>query len=81
MARDPDEPVAVDQTAQLEQAFILEFLERRGHTPGSVHQLPPAEAMALMKEASLYASSRLTEVESRAQYVHDIHDATHRRES
>jgi hypothetical protein len=81
MARDPDEPVAVDQTAQLEQALILEFLERKGHTLATLQDLPADELKALMREASLYASGRLTEVESRAHYVHDIHDATHRRES
>ncbi len=71
------ETVRVDQTAQLEQALIVEFLERLGHTLATVRELPDAEATALLKDASLYASSRLTEVESRAHYVHDIHNASH----
>lgn len=75
MRRDPDEPVRVDQTAQLEQAFIAEFLERRGYALATLRALPQAEADAIMKEASVYASARLMEVESRAQYVHDIHHA------
>jgi hypothetical protein len=32
-----------------------------------------------MREASIYASAKLSEVEARAHYVHDIHDATQRR--
>lgn len=74
---DVAETARVDQTAQLEQALIAEFLERRGHTVASVHGLPEADASALRREASLYASSRLSEVESRAHYVHDIHNASH----
>jgi len=35
--------------------------------------LPPAEARALLQQASVYASCRLTEVESRAHFVDDMH--------
>ena len=60
---------------QLRQAAI-EFLERRGHTLATIHNLPEAEATALMKEASIHASARLSEVDARSHYVHDIHDAS-----
>jgi hypothetical protein len=69
----PDVPPRADQTAQLEQAFITEFLERRGVTRTTLHELPGDEQHALLREASAYASARLAEVESRAQYVHDLH--------
>jgi hypothetical protein len=69
----PDVPPRADQTAQLEQAFINEFIERRGVTRTTLVELPEDEQHALMKEASAYASARLAEVESRAQYVHDLH--------
>jgi len=69
----PDVPARNDQTAQLEQAFIAEFFERRGLTTAEVRQLPEAERHALACEASSYASARLAEVESRAHYVHDLH--------
>ena len=75
MRSNSDEPVRADQTAKLEQAFIAEFLERSGHTPDSLRMLPSDQAEALMKQASAYASGRLTEVESRAHFVHDIHHA------
>ena len=71
-----DEFKQSDPEATLERAFIAEFLERRGHTILTVHELPQAEATALMKEASIYASAKLSEVEARAHYVHDIHDAS-----
>ncbi len=76
MLHDADTPARSDQTAQLEEAFILEFLEKHGHTLDEVRTLPEAEANALRTAASSYASVRLAEVESRAQYVHEIHDAS-----
>lgn len=54
-------------------ALISEYLERRGHTLHTLHLLPEADRHTLMRDASLYASSRLSEVESRAQYVDDLH--------
>ena len=62
-----------DPLSELERAFMAEFLQDRGHTLGSVQLLPPAQAHALLQEASVYASCRLTEVESRAHYVNDMH--------
>ena len=73
MQFDPDQTPRPDQTAELERALIGEFLERRGYTLQTVRELPEAEQHAIMREASLYASSRLTEVESRAQYLDDLH--------
>jgi len=62
-----------DPLSELERAFMAEFLQDRGHTLESVQLLPPAQAHALLQEASVYASCRLTEVESRAHYVNDMH--------
>jgi hypothetical protein len=62
-----------DPLSELERAFMAEFLQDRGHTLESVQTLPPAQAHALLQEASVYASCRLTEVESRAHYVNDMH--------
>lgn len=63
--------------AALERALIKEFLQSRGHTEESVRGLPPDAAHALLREASLHASLRLTEVEARAHYTRDLHDPTH----
>jgi hypothetical protein len=73
MHPDADSTPSRDQTADLEQALIAEFLERRGHTMHSVQALPDAERHAILREAALHASMKLTEVESRARYVDDIH--------
>ena len=62
-----------DPLSELERAFMAEFLQDRGHTLESVQMLPPAQARVLLLEASVYASCRLTEVESRAHFVHDMH--------
>lgn len=73
MHPDPDQTPRPDQTAELEKALIAEFLEARGHTIHSMQALPDAERHELMREASLHASMRLTEVESRARYIDDLH--------
>ena len=64
-----------DPLAQLELAFIAEFLQGRGYTLSTLHELPEDQADALLKQASLYASGKLTEVESRAHFVDDMHHA------
>ena len=73
MLPEGDVPPRDDQTARLEEAFITEFLERRGLTRSTLHDLPKAEVHALMKEASAYASAKLSEVQARAHYVHELH--------
>ena len=65
-----------DPLAQLEIAFIEEYLHDRGHHLNTLRDLPRDQANALMKEASAYASGRLTEVETRAHLVEDLHDAS-----
>jgi hypothetical protein len=73
MENDSDIRPMQDQTAILEQSFIDDFIRMRGHDAASLRALPPAERGALLKEASTYAAAKLSEVESRAHYVHDIH--------
>jgi hypothetical protein len=65
-----------DPLAQLERAFIEEYLQGRGHHLNGLRELPTEQATALMKEASTYASGRLTEFETRAHLVSDLHDAS-----
>jgi hypothetical protein len=66
-------PPAGDPTTQLEEALIEEYLKARGHDRRSLHALPGDEARHLLAEASLHASARLSEVEARAHYVHELH--------
>jgi hypothetical protein len=65
-----------DPLGQLERVFIEEYLQGRGYHLNELKGLPREQADALMKQASTYASGRLTEVETRAHLVSDLHDAS-----
>ena len=58
---------------QLERALIEEFVRARGYDPLKLADLPEREREQLLKEASVHASARLTEVESRSHFVDEIH--------
>jgi len=62
-----------DRHALLERSFIDEYIRSHGHNPAALHVLPADEAHALLKAAAIHAAIRLSEVESRAHYVHEIH--------
>jgi hypothetical protein len=70
---DFDTPPPGAPLGQLERALIDEYVVQRGYDPVKLHDVPEPERKALLKQASLYASARLSEVESRSQYVHDLH--------
>ena len=57
---------------QLERHFISEYLKGKGHTWESLHNLPEEEAKHLLAEASLYASNKLAELETRAALVQEV---------
>ncbi len=57
----------------LEQAYILEYLRSQGLTLEQVRAMPPEQAKAILRAASLYASSQMTVVEARAQLVEELH--------
>lgn len=57
----------------LERAYIVQYLSGIGHTLESVKQLPEHAAHEIMVAASLYASTHLAEVETRAHLVEEIH--------
>jgi hypothetical protein len=61
-----------DPLAKLERALIEEFLERQGSSLSALRNLPPEEANELLRDASAYASGRLSEVETRAHLVGDL---------
>ena len=62
-----------DPEAALERALIDEFLGARGYNSHSVTTLPADQQKCLMEKASIYAAGRLTEVEARAHFVHELH--------
>ena len=61
--------------ARLEQSLIDEYLRLHGPDPAALAKLTDAERDALLRSASLYASCRLSEVETRSHYLHELHDA------
>lgn len=62
-----------DPMAPLEAELIDEYLQTHGHDHVSVRALPEEEARRLLTDASVHASSQLSEVEARAHYVHELH--------
>ncbi len=67
------QPVMEQPEAALERMYLEEYLSGKGHTMQSLQALPEEEAKRLMTEASSYASTRLAEVETRAQLMQDLH--------
>ena len=57
----------------LERTLIDEFLRSRGTDREALGKLSEEVRHALMAEASTYASARLTEIESRSHFVHELH--------
>jgi hypothetical protein len=59
---------------QLELALIDQFVRARGYDPLKLDELPEHERETLLKEASLHASAKLAEIESRSHFLDEIHD-------
>lgn len=59
--------------AALEAVYIEQYLADQGYTLDTLKLLPEAQATALMRAASLYASLRLAEVETRSHLVGELH--------
>jgi len=59
----------------LEDMLIETYLEGKGYKMEDLKNLQEKEAKQLMKEASTYASGKLTEVEVKARLLQVLHDA------
>ena len=62
-----------DPEAPLEEALVAAFLRTRGHDSSSIASLPEPERQQLLHDACQYAAAKLTEVEARARFVHNLH--------
>jgi len=71
---DPDIPPIEEPLAQLERHLIDDYLRGRGHDPDAIRQRTDAVAKQLLIDASHHAALKLTEVESRAHYIRELHD-------
>lgn len=65
-----------DRQAQLAHYYIEEYFHGKGLTMAQVHDLPFDQARQLWIEASQYAAIKLTEVESRAHLLQELHGVT-----
>jgi hypothetical protein len=72
-----DDQPTTSTYAELERAFIEEYLRGQGCEPDQLRALPRPQAQALMRAASLYASVRLSEVESRSHLIEELHGGPH----
>jgi hypothetical protein len=59
--------------AALERMIIEAYLAGKNIKIEDLKTMPPEEAQDIMKEASTYASTKLAEVESKAQFKREIH--------
>jgi hypothetical protein len=59
---------------ELERALIAEFVRARGYDPQKLSDLPQEERQSLLKDASVYASGKLMEIEARSHLLDELHD-------
>jgi hypothetical protein len=58
--------------AELEREFVAAYVAGTGHSVDALRARDDAEAHDILVRASLYASSRLSEVEARLHYLRAI---------
>ena len=63
----------VGPQSKLERELIKKFLESKNLSPSDLASLPVDEAQKVMRQACAYASLKLAEVESKAQFRQKIH--------
>ncbi|MBI3049266.1 MAG: hypothetical protein HYY76_13260 [Acidobacteria bacterium] len=71
---EPDVPPLEEPLAELERRLIDEYLRRQGHDPDALRARHDEAARKLLAEASVYAATKLTEIESRSHYVRELHE-------
>jgi hypothetical protein len=76
MSKEPGQQPLEDPNGPLESQLINEFLRMRGYDLRSLDRLPDDERRRLLREASMHAAGRLTEIEARAHFVDGLHGDT-----
>ena len=79
MSKEPGQQPLQDPNGLLESELINEFLRTRGYDLQSVENLPDDERRRLLRQASMHAAGRLTEIEARAHFVDGLHGDTDKR--
>lgn len=73
--KNDSQPMTEDIHAVLEKTLFEAYLMGKGYSLETLKSLPKAEAKKLMREASIYASGKLAELEERAHFMQELHDA------
>jgi hypothetical protein len=69
---DPKEHVDSCPQSALERELIAEYLRNKGYCRKDLRKLPIEEAEKLMKEACMFASLKLAEIEAKASFRQKI---------
>jgi hypothetical protein len=70
---EPDVPPMEEPLAELERRLIDDYIRAAGEDPAAVRAKGDEASRKLLTAAAIHAATKLTEVEARAHYVHDIH--------
>jgi hypothetical protein len=71
---EPDVPPLEEPLAELERRLIDDYLRKLGHDPDALRARRDEAARKLLTDASVYAATKLTEIESRSHYVRNLHE-------
>ncbi|MGD2158139.1 MAG: hypothetical protein PVG14_16750 [Anaerolineales bacterium] len=70
--KEPEECIGRSPQSALEKELIEKYLRDKGYRMVDLRILPKTQAKKIMKEACLYASLKLAEIESKAGFRHKI---------
>jgi hypothetical protein len=70
---DTEECISEGPQSSLERHLIEEYLKDKGFSIEDLKKLPEEEAKTLRKEACMYASLKLAELEAKSQFRDEIH--------
>lgn len=62
--------------SDLERTLIEEYIRQHGHDPDKLSEMHRDERERLLRDASIYASGRLVEVEARSHFLDEIHNTS-----
>lgn len=67
-----DECMSEGPQSALEKKFVEDYLQSKGYSRDTLHKLSDELVKQLMKEACMYASLKLAEVEAKSQFREEI---------
>jgi len=71
----PEELMA--PSSELEKAYINEYLRGVGFKPEQLKDLPATQRHDILCAASMFASTRLAEVEAKSHLIEEMHGGEH----